>query len=228
MGRAWKGFLKSGIILLFLSPFVYIFYHIDFLEFQKTPTPPFTNISVSSDPGSNQNSCAFRWLSPKEIHEENILLDSIAWPNTPSVPAPVSLEGTSNAARSKCVILPRPGGGSWLVGDQLEVMIKMFDFKGHPKNHGGDFFLTRLHNQALQAGVAGQVVDHLNGTYSAVFFLPWEGKSEVEEDRSRPPLGPGVEERDVASSRWSIHLQPDSCVMKLQQLGGGGWSTTQT
>uniref|UniRef100_A0A672G4Z1 NXPE family member 3-like n=1 Tax=Salarias fasciatus TaxID=181472 RepID=A0A672G4Z1_SALFA len=180
MGRAWKGFLKSGIILLFLSPFVYIFYHIDFLEFQKTPTPPFTNISVSSDPGSNQNSCAFRWLSPKEIHEENILLDSIAWPNTPSVPAPVSLEGTSNAARSKCVILPRPGGGSWLVGDQLEVMIKMFDFKGHPKNHGGDFFLTRLHNQALQAGVAGQVVDHLNGTYSAVFFLPWEGKSEVE------------------------------------------------
>ncbi|XP_029968740.1 NXPE family member 3-like isoform X5 [Salarias fasciatus] len=181
MGRAWKGFLKSGIILLFLSPFVYIFYHIDFLEFQKTPTPPFTNISVSSDPGSNQNSCAFRWLSPKEIHEENILLDSIAWPNTPSVPAPVSLEGTSNAARSKCVILPRPGGGSWLVGDQLEVMIKMFDFKGHPKNHGGDFFLTRLHNQALQAGVAGQVVDHLNGTYSAVFFLPWEGKSEVEQ-----------------------------------------------
>uniref|UniRef100_A0A672HF04 Neurexophilin and PC-esterase domain family, member 3 n=1 Tax=Salarias fasciatus TaxID=181472 RepID=A0A672HF04_SALFA len=115
-----------------------------------------------------------------EIDEENTLLDSIAWPNTPSVPPPVSLNDTSNAARSNFVILPRPGGGSWLVGDQLEVIIKMFDFKGRPKTHGGDFLLTRLHNRTLEAGVAGQVVDHLNGTYSAVFLLPWEGKSQVE------------------------------------------------
>uniref|UniRef100_A0A672HEY5 Neurexophilin and PC-esterase domain family, member 3 n=1 Tax=Salarias fasciatus TaxID=181472 RepID=A0A672HEY5_SALFA len=143
MDRAWKGLLKSGIIFLSFSLFVYIFYYIDFLE-------------------------------------ENTLLDSIAWPNIPSVPPPVSLNDTSNAALSNSVILPRPGGGSWLVGDQVEVMIKMFDFKGRPKTHGGDFLLARLHNQTLEAGVAGQVVDHLNGTYSAVFLLPWEGKSQVE------------------------------------------------
>ncbi|XP_029969173.1 NXPE family member 3-like isoform X2 [Salarias fasciatus] len=180
MDRAWKGLLKSGIIFLTLSLFVYIFYHIDFLEFQRTPNPPFKKIRGSSDPGSNQNYCTFRPLSPKEIDEENTLLNSIAWPNTPSVPLPVSLNDTSNAARSNFVILPRPGGGSWLVGDQLEVMIKMFDFKGRPKTHGGDFFLVRLHNRTVEAGVAGQVVDHLNGTYSAVFLLPWEGKSQIE------------------------------------------------
>uniref|UniRef100_A0A672HFS2 NXPE3 n=1 Tax=Salarias fasciatus TaxID=181472 RepID=A0A672HFS2_SALFA len=148
-------------------------------HFQETPPPPLKNIRVSSDPGSNQNSCTFRPLSPEEIDEENTLLGYIAWPNTPSVPPPVSLNDTSNAAHSNFVILPRPGGGSWLVGDQLEVMINMFDFKGRPKTHGGDFLLTRLRNRKLKAGVAGQVVDHLNGTYSAVFSLPWEGKSEV-------------------------------------------------
>uniref|UniRef100_A0A672HEZ9 NXPE3 n=1 Tax=Salarias fasciatus TaxID=181472 RepID=A0A672HEZ9_SALFA len=137
------------------------------------------NIRGSGDPEINKKSCTFRPLSAKEIDEENVLLDSIAWPNIPSVPPPVSLNDTSDAARSNFVILPRPGGGSWLVGDQLEVMIKMFDFKGRPKNHGGDFLLTRLHNRTLEAGVAGQVVDHLNGTYSAVFLLPWEGKSQI-------------------------------------------------
>ncbi|XP_029969971.1 NXPE family member 3-like [Salarias fasciatus] len=180
MDRNWKGLLKSGIIFVSLSLFVYTFYYIDSLEFQKTQKPPFKIKRVSSDPGSNRNYCTFRPLSPEEIHEENILLDSISWPNTRSKSTSVSLQGTSNAARSNFVILPRPGGGSWLVGDQLEVMIKMFDFKGRPKTHGGDFLLTRLHNQALEAGVAGQVVDHLDGTYSAVFSLPWEGKSQVE------------------------------------------------
>ncbi|XP_029969196.1 NXPE family member 3-like [Salarias fasciatus] len=180
MDKAWKGLLKSGIIFLTFSLFVYILYYIDFLEFQRTPMPPFKNIRGSSDPGSNRNFCTLRPLSPEEIDEENTLLDSIAWPNVPSVPPPVSLNDTSNAALSNFVILPRPGGGSWLVGDQLEVLIKMFDFKGHPKNHGGDFLLARLHNRTLEAGVAGQVVDHLNGTYSAVFLLPWEGKSQVE------------------------------------------------
>ncbi|XP_029969935.1 NXPE family member 3-like [Salarias fasciatus] len=142
--------------------------------------PPFKNIRGSSDAGSNRNFCTLRPLSPEEIDEENTLLDSIAWPNIPSVPPPVSLNDTSNAALSNFVILPRSGGGPWLVGDQLKVMIKMFDFNGRPKTHGGDFLLARLHNQTLEAGVAGQVVDHLNGTYSAVFLLPWEGKSEVE------------------------------------------------
>lgn len=56
----------------------------------------------------------------------------------------------------------------------------MYDFQGLPKKFGGDVLLARLHNPTLGAGVVGQVVDHLNGSYSAVFYLPWEGNAEVE------------------------------------------------
>ncbi|KAI3366912.1 hypothetical protein L3Q82_009561, partial [Scortum barcoo] len=49
-----------------------------------------------------------------------------------------------------------------------------------PRSLGGDVLLARLHNPTLGAGVAGQVVDHLNGSYSAVFSLLWEGSAEVE------------------------------------------------
>nr|XP_020506227.2 NXPE family member 3-like [Labrus bergylta] len=59
-------------------------------------------------------------------------------------------------------------------------MIKMYDFQGNPKKSGGDVLLARLHNRALEAGVAGRVVDHLNGSYSAVFPLLWEGSAQVE------------------------------------------------
>ncbi|XP_025760646.1 NXPE family member 3-like, partial [Oreochromis niloticus] len=58
---------------------------------------------------------------------------------------------------------------------------QMYDFQGLPKKFGGDILLARLHNPTLGAGVVGQVVDHLNGSYSAVFYLPWEGNAEVEQ-----------------------------------------------
>jgi len=56
----------------------------------------------------------------------------------------------------------------------------MYDFNGHAKKSGGDILLARLYNLSLNAGVAGQVVDHRNGSYSAVFSLPWEGSAHVE------------------------------------------------
>ena len=56
----------------------------------------------------------------------------------------------------------------------------MCDFKGRPKKTGGDVLLARLHNPSVEAGVAGKVVDHLNGTYTAVFSLPWEGSAQVQ------------------------------------------------
>lgn len=56
----------------------------------------------------------------------------------------------------------------------------MYDFKGRPKKSGGDFLLTRLHSPELVAGVAGKVVDYLNGSYSAVFPLLWGGSAQVE------------------------------------------------
>ena len=112
--------------------------------------------------------------------EERLLLDSVAWPGTPLLPVPLSVDQTSDPAHSTFTIFPGRGGGQWHVGDQLEVMIKMSDFQGRPKKSGGDFLLARLHNLKLGAGVAGQVVDHLNGSYSAVFPLLWEGDAQVQ------------------------------------------------
>ncbi|XP_042366867.1 NXPE family member 3-like [Plectropomus leopardus] len=135
---------------------------------------------VYSDPDMHHRYCTFQPLSPEDATEETLLRDYIAWPETPILPDPLLMEQTSDPARSTFTILPRRGGGQWRVGDQLEVMIKISDFQGRPKKFGGDFLLARLHNLKLGAGVAGQVVDHLNGSYSAVFSLLWEGVAQVE------------------------------------------------
>uniref|UniRef100_A0A668AY86 Uncharacterized protein n=1 Tax=Myripristis murdjan TaxID=586833 RepID=A0A668AY86_9TELE len=113
-------------------------------------------------------------LSP----EEHRLLDSIAWHETPHVP--VSLNMTSDPAHSTFTILPMRAGGQWHVGDELEALIQIGDFQGRPKQFGGDFLIARLHDPELLAGVAGRVVDHLNGSYTAVFPLLWEGRAQVE------------------------------------------------
>ncbi|KAK9525507.1 hypothetical protein VZT92_016203 [Zoarces viviparus] len=71
-------------------------------------------------------------------------------------------------------------------------MIQTSDFQGRPKKSGGDFLLASLHNRKLEAGVAGQVVDHLNGSYSAVFSLLWEGYAQVEVMLVHPSEGISV------------------------------------
>uniref|UniRef100_A0A8C5DJL0 NXPE family member 3-like n=1 Tax=Gouania willdenowi TaxID=441366 RepID=A0A8C5DJL0_GOUWI len=122
------------------------------------------------------NLCAFRPLSPEEAVEEEFILHSIAWPETPPVTLNFSLKNTTDPSCSKFTILPKVGGGQWSIGDQLEVRIIMKDYYCHPKTSGGDALLARLRNEALDAGVSGQVVDHLNGSYTAVFPLVWEGR----------------------------------------------------
>ncbi|TDG96915.1 hypothetical protein EPR50_G00233920 [Perca flavescens] len=116
---------------------------------------------VSTDPDVHRGFCTFQPLSPEDAVEERLLLDSIAWPETPLLPTPLILEQTSDPAHSTFTV-------------------NMSDFQGRPKKSGGDLLLARLHNQKLGAGVAGQVVDHLNGSYSAVFSLLWEGDAQVE------------------------------------------------
>ena len=128
----------------------------------------------------NHSICNFPPLSPEDALEEHSLLDSVVWPETPLLPDSVSLEQTSDPPHSTFTILPRRGGGQWHIGDQLEVMINIFDYQGRSKKSGGDLLFARLHNPELHAGVAGQVVDHLNGSYSAVFSLLWEGDAQVE------------------------------------------------
>ncbi|XP_034530067.1 NXPE family member 3-like, partial [Notolabrus celidotus] len=136
--------------------------------------------NISTDPPKTQGFCTFKPLPPAEAQEERHFLDLIALPETPLVPTPLSLEQTSHPANSTFTILPKSGGGEWHVGDQLEVLIKMFDFQGHAKKTGGDFLVAALHSKGLGAGVTGRVVDHLNGSYSALFPLLWEGSTRVE------------------------------------------------
>ena len=135
---------------------------------------------ATTEPPKVCSICNFPPLSPKDALEERLLLESVAWPETSELPSPLSLELTSHPAHSSFTILPARRGGQWHVGDQLEVSIVISDFNGQPKKFGGDLLLARLHNLTLGAGVAGQVVDHLNGSYSAVFPLLWEGAAQVE------------------------------------------------
>ncbi|KAL7371284.1 hypothetical protein ABVT39_023479 [Epinephelus coioides] len=179
--REWSAIL----LVLAMAVLILVIRNMDVLEFwqnckfqQKVNSTVIVQ-RVTTHPDMRHDSCTFQPLSPEDALEERLLLDSIAWPETP-LPAPVSLEQTSDPAHSTFTILPRRGGGQWHVGDQLEVMIKMSDFHGRPKKYGGDFLLAGLHNMKLGAGVAGQVVDHLNGSYSAVFSLLWEGDAQVE------------------------------------------------
>ena len=137
-------------------------------------------LKPATDHHRHHGFCTFEPLSPEDAEEERLLLESTAWPKTPVLPSPLSLEETSDPAHSTFTILPGKDGQQWQIGDQLEVTIKMCDFKGRPKNTGGDVLLARLHNPSLVAGVAGKVVDHLNGTYTAVFSLLWEGSAQVQ------------------------------------------------
>lgn len=135
-------------------------------------------VTLSTD--MHYDFCKLKPLSPKEAQEEDLLLESITWPETPPLSFPLSLEKTSDPDHSTFTILPKRLGGQWRIGDKLEVMINMKDFQGRPKKFGGDVLLARLHSPTIGAGVAGEVVDHLNGSYTAVFFLLWKGSAQVQ------------------------------------------------
>ncbi|XP_042339481.1 NXPE family member 3-like, partial [Plectropomus leopardus] len=179
---------ENTVIFLFLAVavLIYVLYSTELLEcpykeksYQHKESSAIIIPRVSTNPDLNHSFCTFQPLSPEDALEERHLLDTIAWPQTSLSPI-LALENTTYPAKSTFTILPRRGGGQWRVGDQLEVMVKMADFRGRPKKFGGDFLIARLQNLTLGTGVAGQVVDHLNGSYSIVFSLLWEGEARVE------------------------------------------------
>ncbi|KAM9823796.1 NXPE family member 3-like [Neosynchiropus ocellatus] len=120
--------------------------------------------------------CRFPPLFPEDASEERHLLELVAWPKTP--PLNTTLSESSSPKRSVFTIIP--GQDKWHVGDQLQVRIQIKDNLNMMKKSGGDVIVARLHNQDLGAGVSGQVVDHLNGSYSASFPLLWTGVATVE------------------------------------------------
>uniref|UniRef100_A0A3B3U9I1 Neurexophilin and PC-esterase domain family member 3 n=1 Tax=Poecilia latipinna TaxID=48699 RepID=A0A3B3U9I1_9TELE len=145
----------------------------------KAPTPNSTTLKRPTEPPQPVSICSYHSVLPEDALEVEQLKESIAWPETPSLPSNFSLNDTSGPAHSTFTILPRNSGGGWRVGDQLEVLIQITDFHGRPKSSGGDVLLARLHNPTLFAGVAGRVLDHHNGSYTAVFSLLWEGSAHV-------------------------------------------------
>ncbi|KAK7881079.1 hypothetical protein WMY93_032314 [Mugilogobius chulae] len=145
----------------------------------KTTTftkPPFAVKTRAPEPEVQR--CSFKYLPPAHIEEGRRLLDSITWPETLPLPKPFSLNLTTSGPKSTFYIEPEAEG--WRVGGELTVRIQMKDFSGNPKNSGGDFLFGRLHNRELGAGVVGQVQDHLNGTFTAVFPLLWNGTASVD------------------------------------------------
>ncbi|XP_042341840.1 NXPE family member 3-like [Plectropomus leopardus] len=175
-----RGEYSTIFLSLTVAVIIYVLHNMELLQFLKKVNPTIIYPSASTEPDMHRGLCKFQPLPPEDAREERQLLDSIAWPETPLLPDPLVLAQTSDPTHSTFTILPRRGGGQWRVGDQLAVMISISDFNDRPKKSGGDFLLARLHSPKLVAGVAGQVVDHLNGSYSAVFTLLWEGDMNVE------------------------------------------------
>ncbi|XP_043986829.1 NXPE family member 3 [Gambusia affinis] len=186
---------KYALLFLFLSlsGFIFLLRNIHTLEswnchaisaFYQFQTRIHSSLVSVNLPTYNQNLTFCAHLgqkpSPEDKLEEHDLLDSIKWPGPPAHFAPLSLRQTSDPVHSLVTILPNKERREWRVGDQLEALVQMHDYQGRPKRYGGDFLLARLHSPELGAGVAGTVVDHRNGIYSALFPLLWVGSAQVE------------------------------------------------
>uniref|UniRef100_A0A672HF36 Neurexophilin and PC-esterase domain family, member 3 n=3 Tax=Salarias fasciatus TaxID=181472 RepID=A0A672HF36_SALFA len=216
--------LKHAITFLFLFLTMCVFIFImrmtkNIPKVEDEVDPITATLQVSTHHQRNHSFCSFRHLSPEEAVEENLILNSIAWPETPPLLPPRSINDTSDPAHSSFIILPKEGGGQRIVGDQLHVRITMFDYHGRPKKYGGDVLLVRLHSPALDAGVAGQVLDHLNGTYSVVFPLLWEGSAQVEVTLIHPSEA-------VAVLHRLIYDQPDQIAYNALFRSGSVKETT--
>ncbi|KAG2457366.1 NXPE3 protein, partial [Polypterus senegalus] len=126
---------------------------------------------------ANQTHCGYLAsdLTPEEISEEVYLQESLVWPGPPHKGIP--FQQSSDPKHSFFVIINSKT--VFQIGDMLEVLVHMHDFLGHPKQHGGDFLLARIHSPELKAGAAGKVVDHQNGFYSVYFSLLWPGEVHI-------------------------------------------------
>ncbi|XP_020384706.2 NXPE family member 3-like isoform X3 [Rhincodon typus] len=114
-------------------------------------------------------------FTPEERSEGTLIMKMIEWPKPPNSSVP--FQKSSNPAHVRFVILN--SAKTFYVGDQLQVMLQMYDFEGHPKRYGGDYLQARIHTPALKAGSAGTVIDNENGIYYINFNLSWPGKVEV-------------------------------------------------
>ncbi|XP_051483608.1 NXPE family member 3 isoform X2 [Apus apus] len=114
-------------------------------------------------------------LSKSEQAEQESLLAAIQWPKPPR--GKIAFEQSTDPAQSDFVIV-KPSG-FFKVGDQLEVLVRVKDFQGKPKQYGGDYLQARIHSPLLKAGATGRIVDCHNGLYKVFFTLLWPGEVKV-------------------------------------------------
>uniref|UniRef100_A0A8B9QFI7 Neurexophilin and PC-esterase domain family member 3 n=1 Tax=Apteryx owenii TaxID=8824 RepID=A0A8B9QFI7_APTOW len=114
-------------------------------------------------------------LSKREQAEEESLLAAIQWPKPPD--DKITFAQSTDPAHSDFVIV-KPSA-LFKVGDQLEVLVRMKDFQGKPKQYGGDYLQARIHSPLLKAGAVGRVLDCHNGFYKVFFTLLWPGEVKV-------------------------------------------------
>ncbi|XP_055500939.1 NXPE family member 3-like [Leucoraja erinacea] len=124
-------------------------------------------------------------FSPEERSEGTMLMNMIGWPRPPISKVP--LLKSSDPSGVHFVILD--SGKTFYVGDQMQVMLRMFDFEGNPKQYGGDYLQARIHTPELKAGSAGTVIDNQNGFYYINFTLLWPGKVKVSVTLVHPSEG---------------------------------------
>ena len=61
------------------------------------------------------------------------------------------------------------------VGDYLHIKIVLYDELGRPLTRGGDSVRTWGTGSKGKSNVAGDVIDHNNGSYTGKILLPWKG-----------------------------------------------------
>ena len=61
------------------------------------------------------------------------------------------------------------------VGDYLQIKIILYDELGRPLSRGGDSVRIWGTGSTLKSNVAGDVIDHNNGSYTGNILLPWKG-----------------------------------------------------
>ncbi|XP_075446218.1 NXPE family member 3 isoform X1 [Ascaphus truei] len=130
-------------------------------------------------------------LSKAERAEEDALLTSLKWVGPPQ--GKISFLKSTDAAHSRFVILNSQV--QFKIGDEMEVLVRMHDFEGSPKQYGGDYLQARIHSPLLNGGAIGKVVDHQNGFYTIFFTLLWSGRVAVSVSLVHPSEGIQVLQR---------------------------------
>ncbi|KAL6475901.1 hypothetical protein MHYP_G00144000 [Metynnis hypsauchen] len=181
--KMWKQLIRLVILICVSIVIFWVFWQqVDFNTPQIVPerTPVWTkklaNLStvppVSQSDSAHISSTEPLFISPEEVQS---IEDALKWP---APPTSVIATNQTTSPYTSSYVLQNPHK-NYSVGDIITMTITARDGSKIPKAYGGDFFQAKLFNTELKSSVFGEVVDHHNGTYTAIFKLLWEGQAKV-------------------------------------------------